>query len=144
MRQSNVRSEKRYNILGSIPAFGLPACLPRTAIPGCLCALPFIGLPRCCTAIAGTNYEPVLWCELGANDQRGLQWQETNTTKQPNTTKTRPRPTVLPPNITARATTPKASNMRTRRNSTRKLPTSILTKPTQRVSSRNNRQKGPA
>jgi hypothetical protein len=43
-----------------------------------------------------------------ANNKRGLKWQETNTTRQPNTTKTLPRHIVPPRNITARAITPRA------------------------------------
>jgi hypothetical protein len=54
---------------------------------------------------AGTILNAVVgW---GANNHGGVQWPETNTTKQPNITKTPPRHTVPLLNIMARATNAK-------------------------------------
>jgi hypothetical protein len=73
-----------------------------------------------------------------ANNKRGLKWQETNTTRQPNTTKTQPRHIVPPLNIMARATMPRARNTPPVQSNIHRPPTSIVIRPTQRVSSRNN------
>ena len=81
-------------------------------------------------------------CEFSANGelttQRGLTWQETNTIRQPNTTKMLPRHIVPPLNIMARATMPRAKNTPPVQSNIHRPPTSIVIRPTQRASSRNS------
>src|SRR5216684_221396 len=78
-----------------------------------------------------------------ANNHAALQWPETNTTKQPNITKTPPRPTVPPPNIMARVTMPRVRNTPPVLSSIRRPRISIVIKPIQRVSSRSSQQRRP-
>src|ERR1700743_2071908 len=79
-----------------------------------------------------------LGASLGANQKGDPTWHETSITRLPSTTRTPRRPIGRPPNITARATTPRDRSTRTLRSNTRRLRISTAIRPTPRASNRSS------